>query len=674
MNRLLVEFATKLTKVGALSSKRPKDVIKSAYAFKSLSLFMGLLNLLLNVIFCSNNSRLVASSFVVLYHILTLYLIRKWIKHFVIMMIFIDLICLMYLFNGVSSNMTSEGSFISDFIQGLCIGLWLSNGPISLVWSFQSFTMILSFIVFLSLRKLDDWNNLILLLIPLLLAYTYSQYFLENKEVQISKGMLSKPQDSNLMLRKTIEILLKNETAASFTLSIGSISDFNKFRFPSIEGYFFITEEVNNLEPKSSPHTMLNQGTDVFITDKMRLPETDSMNPLLELLTQTIVEVIENPDIFNNVSKENISVADLLQTILPNLLEETLSMKDTDKPQTTVRPYFKSLSCTHLSSNYPLFAKIGPKFRVNLSVIGIEKEVLIIIKFQKENQKRIIKQLLRDQEDNNLFLASIVHDLRSPLIGIVYMIEAAVELLRQEDVTKQLRIAISNCQLLSCLIDDILDFTSSKNNKFRIVLSHFYLNDLIDEVITIMKPDADLRNLVLEYLSPIPYDLRLNSDPKRLKQVLINLISNALKFTNEGFVHVTARKIDDYILEIHVIDSGSGIKKDTISSLSIPYLTFDNETGNNKRGIGLGLHNCKQILGYIGPGGLNIQSREGEGSDFGFKIYRDVHNPTSELLSSLLSKKDMVLNTLIIIFLKKNLGQIKKNKYLIFREETAQRL
>ena len=514
----------------------------------------------------------------------------------------------------------------------------------------------MSFLLHLLLSEIDVWDNRILLIIPVLITYALSHPSIFKEKINDAYFPERKPPEVYEIVKNTLETVLRKEAAASFSISADTVSNFNKFKFPSIEEYFIVTEEVNQLDPKSSNHSLLNQGKNVVLTEKMRIIETGTIGPLLDLLNNTIIEVIENPEIFNSISKENISVSDYLRILLQKIVEETCTLNNPEKTQFSIRPHHKSLSCSSLNMSFPLFEKLGPKFRILLSVVGVERDVLVLIKFQKESQKKIIKQLLKDQDDNNLFLASIVHDLRSPLIGIVYMIEAAVEKLRQEEIVKQLKIAISNCQLLSCLIDDILDFTSSKNNKFRIVLSHFYLNDLINEVITIMKPDADLRNLVLEYLSPIPYDMRMNSDPKRLKQVLINLISNALKFTSNGFVHVTAWKVDDYIIEIHVIDTGTGIKKDTISSLSTPYMTIDNETGTNKRGIGLGLHNCKQILSFLGPGGLNIKSREGEGSDFGFKIFRDVHNPTSELLSCLISKKEFasvkipIFQSFLIIF------------------------
>lgn len=134
--------------------------------------------------------------------------------------------------------------------------------------------------------------------------------------------------------------------------------------------------------------------------------------------------------------------------------------------------------------------------------------------------------------------------------------------------------------------------------------------------------------------------MTLHSDPNRIKQILLNLLSNSLKFTNEGSitVEVASEQFDwednsitnlkhkmvnkKNLIKITVSDTGTGMPPEVISRLFNQYATFDHNNGSNKHGVGLGLFICRRLVGLLGPSEtIKVESKIGMGSKFSFMIY-----------------------------------------------------
>lgn len=239
-----------------------------------------------------------------------------------------------------------------------------------------------------------------------------------------------------------------------------------------------------------------------------------------------------------------------------------------------------------------------------------------------ENKIQILKDV--DIKKNEL-LASVTHDLRSPLNGIIAFIANAKDC---DDLTLRnqfLEYARINGVLLLSLINDILDYSSFINNKFRLHVEKINLSNFLDEISSLMSIQANFKKIDFQIINPFSTDLIITTDARRLKQILINLISNSLKFTLKGSIKVKLNiKSDPQILKFSVSDTGVGIAPDRISKLCQPYATYNKGNLNNE-GIGLGLSICKKFVSLLGPNDeLIIRSQEGKGTKIKFLIFKSL--------------------------------------------------
>ena len=218
------------------------------------------------------------------------------------------------------------------------------------------------------------------------------------------------------------------------------------------------------------------------------------------------------------------------------------------------------------------------------------------------------------------FLANMSHELRTPLnavIGITEMLreEAAEE---ENDTEPFDRVAMSGRHLLQ-LIDDILDFSKLEAGKVTISMEQIDLGELLNEVCTTVQPMAENRSnrLHLEF-SGIPK--HITSDPFRLKQILINLLSNACKFTKEGeiYLHVSDHNTKAGI-HFSVQDTGIGISEEQHERLFSDFVQADASTTRQYGGSGLGLAISQRLCELLG-GKISLQSTLGQGSEFSFVL------------------------------------------------------
>ena len=223
------------------------------------------------------------------------------------------------------------------------------------------------------------------------------------------------------------------------------------------------------------------------------------------------------------------------------------------------------------------------------------------------------------------FLATMTHELRTPLNGVIGM----SELLNGQNLTKQQKYFVdtinqSGTQLLA-IINDILDFSKIESGRFELSNIAFSLNDLVQQTCLILEFQAKDKGLKLSFsnnLSPSP-SLILGDDV-RLKQVLINIIGNAIKFTSAGSVQISIehassfQTTDDtkqleYVIKIK--DTGIGLSQDQIDNLFKQFTQADSSTTRKFGGTGLGLAICKQICKKMG-GSISVKSTLGEGAEF----------------------------------------------------------
>ncbi len=245
------------------------------------------------------------------------------------------------------------------------------------------------------------------------------------------------------------------------------------------------------------------------------------------------------------------------------------------------------------------------------------------------------------------FLATMSHELRTPLNGILGMAQvmAQPQLLEADRLSYAQTILRSGNNLL-ILLNDILDLSKVEAGKIDLECIAFCPALLIDEVNKCYAEAAINKDLKLKISVNFLLEQHYLGDPHRLRQILNNLVSNALKFTREGMVLIEGREIsrdkDSAVLEFAVIDTGIGIAKDKLAALFKPFSQIDSSITRQYGGTGLGLSIVQKLAQQMG-GDTGISSEPGQGSRFWFTIKATVVERVTELRSRVNSVESLQL-------------------------------
>jgi signal transduction histidine kinase/CheY-like chemotaxis protein/HPt (histidine-containing phosphotransfer) domain-containing protein len=257
-----------------------------------------------------------------------------------------------------------------------------------------------------------------------------------------------------------------------------------------------------------------------------------------------------------------------------------------------------------------------------IGVGGITKDITEIVIREKELEEA--KQRAEDAANSQeRFLASMSHDMRTPLNGVVGMINLLEQTslsAEQKEYMEAMKVSSYN---LRVLINDILDISKIQAGKLNIEYVLFDLNEILTSVNNVFSHEASRKGVLFSVELPSDTPVMLEGDPSRLSQILNNLIGNALKFTAEGFVKLKLQHenlADDKVnIEFAIEDSGIGISEDGLGKLFQPFVQASSDTTRKFGGSGLGLSICKSLV-ELQQGEIGVSSTLGKGSIFHFSI------------------------------------------------------
>jgi len=217
------------------------------------------------------------------------------------------------------------------------------------------------------------------------------------------------------------------------------------------------------------------------------------------------------------------------------------------------------------------------------------------------------------------FLATVSHEIRTPLNGVIGMSDVLLEHRLEESARHCATTIHDSAGLLLELINDLLDFSKIEAGRLELEKRVLALDELVDGVVALLAPRAESRGVALITRLDPQLPKRVLADPGRLRQVLINLVSNAVKFTEQGKISLEVRPEGSERVRFEVVDTGCGIAPEQLSRIFEPFRQGDASTARRFGGTGLGLAICRRLVEAMG-GRIEVASEPEVGSRFWFVL------------------------------------------------------
>lgn len=372
--------------------------------------------------------------------------------------------------------------------------------------------------------------------------------------------------------------------------------------------------------------------------------------PVIEYLQNQPISSIDAFWMDSHLKHESVYIHDIETLNHESELYKTLLMQD-----------IKSLLTIPLYDQYKVYGFVGFDSVKQFAhwtddeqqLLKVLAEIIVNLKVREIQQNQLVlekQNALKASDAKGEFLANMSHEIRTPISGITNALYLLKNTTLTEEQNDYLEIAKSSVESLSRIVNNILDISKIEAGKLELEMSSFDLETEIYQVIKIQEFNAIEKGIRLVFDFDYSILDEVITDRTRFRQIILNLVSNAVKYTESGKVTVKATKLaqEDHTLTIkfEVIDTGIGIPRKILSKITDPFFQVDGSLTKKYSGTGLGLTIVKNLLELLGSK-LEIESQVGIGSNFGFvmKFTSGIKNPYQKL-TGLQDKKIAIIDSI----------------------------